>query len=112
MVRSRDRRSARFYGEKASPEAAAPPELDLAGAAKLAGLTAEVELLRALVKRAVQLGKDGEARQLLLALCSALRLQARVAGGSAGEGSDVIGELLDEIARDARARPAEPEGRL
>jgi hypothetical protein len=102
----------RYYGAtKARPgEAAArPPELDLAGAATLAGLEQEIGLLRALVKRAVQLNQDDEARRLVLALCGALRLQQTLSGQPVGDHDRMLAELLEEVRLEPEPAAAGPE---
>jgi hypothetical protein len=76
------RSKARFYAARPrlSSAEARPPDLDLRGAAELAGLADEAVLLRALVRQAVQRGQGDEARRLVLALCGVLRLQRALAG--------------------------------
>jgi hypothetical protein len=76
------RSESRFYAARPrlSPTEARPPDLDLCGAAALAGLAEEALLLRALVKQAVQRDQGDEARRLVQALCGVLRLQQALAG--------------------------------
>ena len=92
----------RFYGGQLSsrpdrPGAAPRPGLDLAGAARLAGLEEEIKLLRALVKQAVQQNKGEEVRRLVLVLCGALRLQRSLTGQALEEDRSVINQALDEV---------------
>jgi hypothetical protein len=89
----------KFYGDKRrhGETDGQRPELDLAGAARLAGLEQEIELLRALVKRAVQTGHDDEVRRLVQALCSALRLQRALAGEPVASDRQLLEELLDDV---------------
>lgn len=88
----------RFYGGPLSSRPGAAPRrgLDLAGAARLAGLEEEIKLLRALVKQAVQQGKGEEVRRLVLALCGALRLQRSLTGQALAEDRSIIDQALDE----------------
>jgi hypothetical protein len=98
-----------FYAEKPRHRSPSSPELDLAGAASLAGLAEEIKLLRALIKCAIQEGQVGEARRLLLALCGALRLEQSLAGQPVGDSGRLLDELLDEVGLEpALASPASP----
>src|SRR2546423_10504681 len=103
------RSESKFYGERSRPTEAGdrPPELDLAGAAALAGLVEEIELLRALIKRAVQTNQNEEARRLVLALCGALRLQRILAGEPVGDLRQLFDRLLDEVGLEQTTVPAE-----
>ncbi len=103
----------KFYGRRRKPEpqTARPADLDLDGAAALAGLEQEIPLLRALVKRAVQTDKHGEARRLVLALCGALRLQQSLAGQSAAEARQMLEELLDKVDLEEEPASISEEGR-
>jgi len=89
----------KFYGNKdrRPDDKGARPGLDLAGAARLAGLEQEIGLLRALVKRAVQRDHDDEVRRLVQALCSALRLQRALNGQPIDDDRSLIDEVLDDV---------------
>jgi hypothetical protein len=96
------RSGASFYSKQLSSQTddAPRPDLDLSGAAQLAGLEEEIKLLRALVKQAVQLGKSEEVRRLVLALCGALRLQRSLASQSVEDDRSIIDQALAEIERE------------
>lgn len=105
MPRSR----ARFYGggrDRPSRDGERQAELDLAGAAALDGLAAEIELLRALVKRAIQLDNTEEARRLVVVLCGALRLQHNLAGTP----RDELARMLDEVYAEVGLEHPAPSG--
>jgi hypothetical protein len=91
------RRKGGFYGVQPSEAGAQPPDLDLAGAAGLAGLDDEIALLRALIKRAVQLGQHEEARRQVQALCQAVRLQRTLPGEPADDARRILDDVLAEI---------------
>lgn len=100
----------KVYSETSGPPGAVqhPPELDLNGAASLAGLAQEIDLLRALVKRAVQTNRDEEARRLVLALCGALRLQQALAGEPVRDERQLLIELLDQVGLEEKPPGATP----
>jgi len=102
------RTRSKFYGEQTRPPGAGEqPDLDLGGAARLTGLQAEIALLRALIKRAVQANGDGEARRQVQVLCGALRMQ-QLLDDEPASGDGVFDRAADdEIRRENELAAAE-----
>ncbi len=93
VAKLRKRRTAEFYARSLTEDDCR----DLARAAALEGVDAEVAVLRIMIKQDLSQGRLAEARRGIEALCRTLKVQYALDDRSANNLSRALARVLDEI---------------
>ncbi|MBI4492151.1 MAG: hypothetical protein HY690_05100 [Chloroflexi bacterium] len=80
-------------------------QAQVAQAAELEGIDAEIALLRVLIKKVKDTNDPKEVRLQIEALCKALRLQHLLSDRSADSLSQSLARVLDEVGAQLEAEP-------